>query len=320
VPEEWQAFGDRILTTDSLFEQDELPDSVAVIGLGIIGVEIGQSLHRLGIQVVGVDQATSIAGLKDREVNQVAIESLGREFPLWLGHPAQVTDEGGKLRVKAGENSVLVDRLLVSMGRRPNVNGLGLERLGVELDAKGVPRFDPTTMQVGNLPVFIAGDVTGEKAILHEAGDEGRIAGYNAVRDQPVAFRRKTPLAITFSDPNIAAVGAEWDALDPEATAVGEVRFGPVGRALIMGKNRGLLRVYGDRSTGRLLGAAMIAPKGENLAHALAWAIQQERTVFDLLKMPFYHPVIEEALQAALYNLASKVDAEPRDILELDRM
>jgi len=180
--------------------------------------------------------------------------------------------------------------------------------------------FNPNTMQIGDLPIFIAGDVTGDKAILHEAGDEGRIAGFNAVRDEPVAFRRRTPLAITFCDPNIATVGADWSELDPEKTAVGEVHFGPVGRALIMGKNRGLLRVYGDKQTGHLLGASMIAPKGENLAHELAWSIQLGLTVFDLLKMPFYHPVIEEALQAALYDLAGKVEGRDGELLELERL
>jgi dihydrolipoamide dehydrogenase len=320
VPPDWEPFADRVLTTDELFEQEDLPDAVAVLGLGIIGVEIGQSLHRLSVNVTGVDQLQTIAGLEDPAVNRVAVETLGREFPLWLGHPAEVQQAEGGLEVRAGERSVLVDKVLASLGRVPNLGGLGLEEIGVSVDEKGVPVFNPNTMQIGDLPIFIAGDVTGDKAILHEAGDEGRIAGFNAVRDEPVAFRRRTPLAITFCDPNIATVGADWSALDPEKTAVGEVHFGPVGRALIMGKNRGLLRVYGDKQTGHLLGASMIAPKGENLAHELAWSIQQGLTVFDLLKMPFYHPVIEEALQAALYDLAGKVEGRDGDLLELERL
>ena len=98
----------------------------------------------------------------------------------------------------------------------------------------------------------------------------------------------------------------------------GEIRFAPVGRALIMGKNKGILRVYGDKTDGRILGAEMIAPKGENLAHLLSWAIQQRLTVGELLRMPFYHPVIEEALQAALYDLYAKVEEKsPGGITEL---
>jgi dihydrolipoamide dehydrogenase len=169
-------------------------------------------------------------------------------------------------------------------------------------------------MQVGDLPVFIAGDVSGFRPILHEAGDEGRIAGYNAARidsdPAPARFRRKVPLFINFCDPNICAVGARWDTLDQAATAVGQVQLAPVGRALIMGKNRGIIRVYADKASGRILGSEMITPKGEHLAHLLCWAIAQGLTVGQLLRMPFYHPVIEEALQAALYDLYAKVDTK----------
>ncbi len=105
-------------------------------------------------------------------------------------------------------------------------------------------------------------------------------------------------------------VGARWSELDPASTAVGTVNFAPVGRALIMGKNRGILKVYADNQSGRLLGSEMACPKGENLAHLLAWSIQQELTVGRLLQMPFYHPVIEEALQAALYDCYSKVESK----------
>jgi len=94
----------------------------------------------------------------------------------------------------------------------------------------------------------------------------------------------------------------------------------PVGRALIMTKNRGLIRVYGDKQTGKILGTSIFAIKGEHLAHLMAWCIQQQLTVFDLLKMPFYHPVIEEALQAALRDLASKVENKPAGMMDLEKM
>jgi dihydrolipoamide dehydrogenase len=99
---------------------------------------------------------------------------------------------------------------------------------------------------------------------------------------------------------------------------VGQIKLAPVGRALIMGKNKGIIRLYADQASGRMLGAEMITTKGENLAHLLAWCIQQGLTVGDLLRMPFYHPVIEEAMQAALYDLYSKVDTKnPGAIAEL---
>lgn len=319
VPESWNAFGDRVLTSDNFFEQQNLPEAIAVIGLGVIGLEIGQSLARMGVDVTGFDQLRTIGGAEDPEVSKAAVEAIGKEFPIWLGHPATVIQErNGMLRVNAGDKSVIVDKIFVSLGRRPNLERLNLKALGVSLDSRGMPPYNPTTMQIANLPVFIAGDANGMRNQLHEAGDEGRIAGYNATASQVVGFRRKTPLRITFCEPNICQVGTTWSRLKHEDIAIGEVNFAPVGRALIMGKNRGLLRVYAERKSGRLLGAEMACTKGENLAHLLAWCIQQELTVGQLLQMPFYHPVIEEALQAALYDLYTKVETKnPGPITEL---
>lgn len=317
VPRAWESFRDRVITTDDFFELEQLPGSIAVVGLGAIGLELGQALSRMGVNVTGIDMAEQIAGLQDPVANKTAIDILGSEWDLWLGAEAQIEPVGEQLRVRSGEREVLVDRILASLGRIPNLDRLDLGNLGAELDERGVPRHDPHTMQIGDLPVFIAGDVTGIRPILHEAGDEGRIAGFNAVRGQVQGFHRKTPLAITFCDPNIAVVGTPFAELDPERTAIGEMQLGPVGRALIMAKNKGVVRIYADKHSGRLLGGTLVAPKGENLAHLLAWAVQWEKTVFDLLTMPFYHPTIEETLQAALYDLKGKVDATADEPAEL---
>ena len=309
VPRAWESFRDRIITTDEFFELEDLPASIAVIGLGVIGLEIGQSLRRMGLEITGIDQLTTISGLSDPEVNATAIEIIGKEMPLWLGHAAEITEAGnGRLRVQAGEQLVEVERIFASMGRTPNLDKLGLADIGVELDAHGLPVFDSATMRIGDTRIYMAGDVTGERPLLHEAGDEGRIAGHNAISAEPMAFRRKTSLSITFCDPNIVVVGSRFADLDPAGTAIGQIQMGPVGRAMIMAKNRGLIRVYADKASGRLLGAEMVCPKGENLGHLLAWCIQQQMTVGEILQMPFYHPVIEEALQAALYDLYDKLD------------
>ena len=155
--------------------------------------------------------------------------------------------------------------------------------------------------------MFIAGDVSGTDQVLHEATDEGRIAGFNAARDESVSFRRKTPLAITFTSPNISQIGAVFDSLSDQV-AVGEMRLGPVGRALIMGANRGIVRVYADKKSGVLLGATLVAERGENLAHLLAWCIDEQMTVPQLLRKPFYHPTMEEAVQGALRDVLSKIE------------
>jgi len=311
VPEPWKAFGDKVLTTDEFFEQETLPSSMAVIGLGVIGLEIGQSLHRLGVDVVGIDQLETIGGISDPDVASMAVDILGSEMPLWLGHAAEITEtDDGKLKITAGENTKTVEKILVAIGRRPNIDKLSIENAGIKLNDNGIPDYDLNTMQIGDTHLFLAGDANGDSQLLHEAGDEGRIAGFNATSDNIQAFKRKTPIFITFCDPNIVSVGARFADLDPDTTAIGEIKMAPVGRALIMSKNKGIIRVYADKASGKLLGAEMIAAKGENLGHLLAWCIQQGMTVGQLLQLPFYHPVIEEALQAALYDLYSKVDAK----------
>ena len=98
---------------------------------------------------------------------------------------------------------------------------------------------------------------------------------------------------------------------------VGARDFAGQSRAKAMGRNRGILRIYGRKSDGLLLGAAMAAPRGEHLAHMLAWAIQDGKTVFDLLRQGFYHPVVEEGLQDALYGLARRVENQPDGPIEL---
>lgn len=320
VPKTWQVFADRVLTTDNFFEQDDLPESMAVAGLGIIGLELGQALTRMGVAVTGFDMLETVGGITDPVVNEAALALIGKEFPLWLGHPVEVRDDGGKLLVTSGEQTVRVDKILACLGRRPNLEQLELDRVGIDTDARGMPQHDHHTMQIAGLPIFIAGDVNAERQILHEAADEGRIAGSNAVAAEVTGYRRRAPLAITFTDPHIAHVGLPFSELDPEQSAIGEIRFGPVGRALLMAKNKGVLRVYGNRQHGRLLGASMIAPKGEHLAHLLAWSIQTKQSVFDLLKMPFYHPAIEEGLQAALRDLKKQVVEQSDDVLELARL
>ncbi len=307
VPKEWAALGTRMLTSDDLFEQETLPSHMAVIGMGGLGSEIAQALARLGIAVTGFDAADHIAGLSDADVNRQAVALLRAEFAMHLGQAAEPVIEGERIRVRAGNESAVVDKVLVALGRRPNIDQMGLENLGVELDERGVPPFDSRTMQIADLPVYIAGDANRHLPLLHEALDEGYIAGYNALRNEPVCFERRVPLAIVFTDPGIAVVGQPFAELDQDEIIIGEVDFSSQARARMAENNHGLLRVYVEKSSGRLLGAEMCAPQGEHLAHLLALAVQRKLTVRELLRMPFYHPVLEEGLRTALRDAASKL-------------
>lgn len=303
VPEKWRRFGESILTTDTLFEQDDLPQRMAVIGLGAIGCEMAQALARLGVQVTAFELLDRMAGLTDPQVNAKLAEVLEDDLIVQLGAEAHITADPGGLLVTGGDQEVEVDAVLAALGRRPNIQGLGLENLGVELDDRGMPPFDPQTMRIGELPVYFAGDVNGQAPLLHEAADEGYISALNATGETCCSYKRRTSLAIVFSDPQVAVLGHRFGDLDEKTTAVAEFDFRTQARARMAEQNRGLLRIYADKTEGRLLGAEMCVPQAEHLAHLLALAVDRELTVRDLLGMPFYHPTVEEGLRSALRRL-----------------
>jgi dihydrolipoamide dehydrogenase len=312
LPEALRAAGDRLISSDDVFDWQDLPGSVAVFGAGAVGLELGQALHRLGVRVRLLGRGGRMTGISDPEILAVAMRLIGAELPL--------AADVGEVRVERDGDGVLVhfaeagsapaserfDYVLAAAGRRPNVDLLGLARSGLELDANGLPVFDPQTTQAGNSHIFIAGDADADRVLLHEAADEGHLAGEQATR-YPAVYKhlRRTPLGIVFSDPQIAYAGQRHRQLLAAGIdfAVGEVSFADQGRARVMLVNRGLLRVYGARGSGLLLGAEMIGPQHEHLAHLLAWAIQSRMTVADVLQLPFYHPTIEEGLRTALRGL-----------------
>jgi len=308
VPGPWRDFGDRILTTDTLFEQTDLPRRIAVIGMGAIGVEIAQALARLGLDVAGFDTVGSLAGINDPEVLAGFRPLIEAELALHLGAPAELEAAGDAIRVTGAGGAFEADAVLAAMGRRPNIDGLGLDTLGVPLDDDGLPEVVPASLRIGDLPVFFVGDANGYRPLLHEAADEGHIAGRMAAPDtQGDGLCRRTPLSIVFSSPQVARVGQPLSELDSTDIATGSADFSGQARARMAQTAAGILRIHAERRTGRLVAAEMCVPGAEHLAHLLALAVEARMTVADMLAMPFYHPVLEEGLRSALRDLAKTV-------------
>ena len=308
VPGPWRDFGDRILTTDTLFEQADLPRRIAVIGMGAIGVEIAQALARLGLEVAGFDAVESLAGIDDAQVLTAFRPLIEAELALHLGAPAELEDAGGTIHVTGAGGVFEADTVLAAMGRRPNIGGLGLETLGVPLDDNGMPEVDPVSLRIGDLPVFLAGDANGDRPLLHEAADEGHIAGRMAAPDATGGgLCRRTPLSITFSSPQVARVGPTLSDLGDGDIVTGSADFSKQARARMAQSAAGILRIHAERESGRLLAAEMCVPGAEHLAHLLALAVEGQMTVADMLAMPFYHPVLEEGLRGALRDVAKDI-------------
>lgn len=307
IPAFLEPFAEHCLTTDELFEQETQPKRLGVLGLGAIGLEMGLAMARLGVEVFAADMAPGIAGIADPEVSRNALEIFRREIQMHLGAPAQLAAAEQGVLLRTGNGDIAVDKVLVALGRRPNVDGLNLAEAGFALDERGMPKYDAQTMQVEGLPVFIAGDANAERTLMHEAAEEGAMAGYNAAHGLQQTFRRKTPLVIAFTQPDIVAVGQRLDELDTERILIGSATTAANGRSRILGGGEGLLRIYADRDSGHLLGAAMVGSRGEHVAQLLAIAIQQGMTVQQLLQGPYYHPVVEEMIQSALQEVVRQL-------------
>ncbi len=314
VPKPLQGLGDRLLTTDTVFEIADLPESLAVLGLGAVGVEIAQAMARLGVKVTALDSGTTIAGLTEPRLVRQAADILGQEFVLHLEARVEAAArDGDEVRLtwtgKDGNTGeTRVTHVLSAAGRPPNVRDLGLDTTGLVLDEDGVPEFDTRRFVCRGAPILIAGDADGWRPVLHEASRQGRIAGENAAAlaaGRALAAPEPWPaLAMVFTHPQAAAIGEPYD---PEATGriVARMDFCDQGRARAEGLNHGGLCVWAAPN-GRLLGGEMLGPAVEHLAQILSNALRDGLSARDLHDRPFYHPTVEEGLGTVLSKIVQK--------------
>ncbi len=307
IPPVFLEAADRFIQTDDVFYWKDLPKRLVLAGAGVIGLELGVALARLGVQVTVLNRSQRLAGITDPEVLASAQQLMAQQFDLRLNATITRTElKNNQVRVHYEQDGqshhVDADFILGATGRQPAIANLGLEHTGAQLDEKGMPAFDSDTLQIKDTPIFLAGDVNAVHPVLHEAADEGYQSGLNAAQwpATPQPIQRRASLSIVFSEPQIMRVGVAYDQLDLAQTRIGAVHYAQQGRARIMAQNAGVLRVYIDNKTERFVGAEMIGPGAEHLAHLLAWSLQMKLTLNDMLAMPFYHPVLEEGLRTAL--------------------
>jgi dihydrolipoamide dehydrogenase len=312
IPEEWKTLlGNRLLSSDDVFEWKNLPSSVAVFGTGIIGLELAQALHRLGVRVRVLGRSGRVGILTDPSLQSLSKAIFSDELPLEAAPKnIKVSRQGDQVLVEwenqDRQQKDQFDLVLAATGRTPNIDNLCFDVTGIPVNEEGFPAFDRNTGRIANSHIFIAGDVTDERAILHEASDAGHIAGKNAglyPKESPCP--RRTPLSVVFTDPQLSIAGKSFSEIEKSGIdyAVGEVSFSNQGRSRVMLKNRGGLRVYAEKQSGKLIGAEMIGPAAEHIGHLLAWSVQRGDTIQQMLQYPFYHPVVEEGLRTALRQL-----------------
>ena len=277
------------LTNETVFDLDELPASIAVLGGGAIGCELAQAFRRFGSEVQVVEGEDRLLPREEPEASAVlagvfAAEGLGVHLGASVERVEQA-DPGGGIRLERSDgSSVCAEVLVVAVGRQPTTAGLGAEAGGIELDERGFVRTD-RFLATSATGVYAVGDVTGRLLFTHAADEMGRLAVRNATsrlgRFGRRAFDTLSIPWVTFCDPEIARVGlTEAQA----AEAGGRVAFVPmseVDRAIAAGRSEGFVKlIAGPRSLlretggGRLLGATIVAPRAGEMIHEVALAMR----------------------------------------------
>jgi dihydrolipoamide dehydrogenase len=314
VPAELLPLGAALLTSDNVFDLPDLPESLAVFGTGAIGLELGQALAQLGVRVAFYNREESIGPFSDPLIDARFRELISSEFTVYSGvRVLEVKQLAAGVAIRhldrAGrEQESVFARVLAAAGRKPTLDSLNLAASGLTLDADGQPQCDLRSLQCEAAPIFMAGDVNGARTLLHEAVDEGCLAGANAAHFPHVqSITRRVPLVIAFTHPQVALLGARFRDLSQAAIAIGHSSYADQGRARVQAEGQGEVRVYVDRASQHLLGAELYGPDAEHTAHLLAWMVQAKLPLNEILRMPVYHPTVEEGIRTALRDAGDQL-------------
>ena len=293
-----------LLDSDDMFLLESAPRRALVVGVGAVGLEFAQWLARMGTEVVLSARGT-LFHRRDRELGQELAAALADELTLRLESTVSAVRplSGGGVQVELsladGSRELHeVDVILNATGRVPQVAELGLAAAGLAADDLRVG--DDMRTRLGH--VFVAGDTTGQRQILHEANLEGRIAGQNAARvalgrEPSARYDATTPaLEVVFSDPPVAFLGQTPQELEAAGVPYRSAlkRFPEQGRGIVVGARHGFARLVVD-AQGQLLGCQLIGPRADDLIHVPCAVMRCGGSVRDMYQIPWYHPTLAEA-------------------------
>jgi pyruvate/2-oxoglutarate dehydrogenase complex dihydrolipoamide dehydrogenase (E3) component len=284
------------LTYETLFEHPHLPEHLVIVGGGPIGLEMAQAYRRLGAAVTVV--ATTLLPSEEPSVREVLGRVLGREgVEHVVARATAVERTRGGVRVHAGERVVDGDTLLVATGRRPNVEGLGLDRAGVRGDEHGIEVDDRLRTSASH--IYAAGDVLGGPQFTHLAGYHAFHAARNALLPGSASASSRPLPAVTFLDPEVARVGlseAAARARFGESLGVHRVELADTDRAIVDDETEGFIQLV-TKPGGVLVGATIVAPRAGEMISEVAVAVARGLSLSDLANVIHPYPTWSTALQ-----------------------
>ncbi|MHB1140015.1 MAG: dihydrolipoyl dehydrogenase family protein, partial [Microthrixaceae bacterium] len=306
VPEWADPDGDRVLTTRDAYPPASMPEHLVVVGSGVTGVEFVHMFSSFGADVTLIVSRQQVLPAKDPEV-AAALESdfLRRGVRLYKGARAvglERTDAGVVVRCDDGR-SAEGSHVLLAIGSLPNVEGVGLEAAGVEMDGPWVRTLDHHLRT--NVPhIYVAGDLSGKLPLASVASMQGRkiaehVMGLHKVDHRHIDYEKAA--SAIFTEPEIADVGmAEADAFaEGRKVRVTKVPFVSLAKALINNDPRGFVKIISDPATGVVLGGSIVGRHAAELISVIAVAVTNRLRVSDIAESLFVHPALAEALAEA---------------------
>lgn len=295
-------FGGPIIGTEEAWAMDELPQSMAVVGAGASGCEIASAYARFGTDVTLYEVADRVLPTEDPDVSRL-VERAFKKQGVEVVTGADLSDiSAGKDSVtwKSGDDKHEAQWMVISAGRGPDEEGLGLAAAGVELGEDGRVKVDGQ-MRTSAPGIFAIGDIVPGPALAHKASEEGIIAAEAAAGQQPHPLDYQDIPRATFCDPNVGSFGLT-EAQAREAghdVVVGKVPFGAVGAGAVYGEKSGMVKLVGDKRYGELLGASIVGYRATDLIQELVNAKLLEGGYPEVARMIHGHPTLSEAVMEA---------------------
>jgi len=305
--------GTHIITSDEALQLDELPSSIMIIGGGVIGIEWASMLADFGVDVTVVEYSAQILPTEDKEIAKEMTKIL-KSKGIKIVTSAQVLgeetkiDETVRIRAKVGDTveEFTADKVLLSVGRQANVEGIGLENTSIEVKNGFIDTND--YYQTKESHIYAIGDVIGGLQLAHVASHEGIVAVEHLADQRPLKIDYTQISKCIYSHPEIASVGFTEDQAKEKGfeLKIGKFPFKAVGKALVHGESDGFVKIIADAKTNDLLGVHMIGPDVTNMISEAGLAKLLDATPWEIAHTIHPHPSLSEAIGEAALAVEGK--------------
>ena len=302
----------RVLTSDDILDLKELPKSLAVIGGGVVGVELGQAYLSFGSEVTVIEMMDRIVPGVDREASETlrkALEKKGMKI-LTSSKIKEIIDEGDKLRIKLEDKEdVVAEKALLSIGRVPDLEAVGELDLEMERGKIKVDKYMETSVK----GVYAPGDINGIKMLAHAAFRMGEVAAENAILGNHREIKLETTPSAIYTIPEVGMAGlTEEEAKEKYDISVGKFAFVGNGRALASGDTTGFVKVIADKKYGEILGVHIVGQSAAEIINEASSLMAMEITVDEVIKTIHGHPTFSEALFEACADVLGEAIHLPK--------